>query len=78
MRELIVTAVIEICPQCDSYLGAGVMWAYATGRTFVPGTTCPECPNADKDPVDPELAAGRREAARIRRQGIRRPRRATA
>jgi hypothetical protein len=75
-RGFIVRALIETCPQCDSDLGAGVMQAYASGRTFVPGTTCPECPGADKDPIDPELAALRREAAKAKRQAIRQPRRA--
>lgn len=67
-------AIIETCPQCDADLGAGVMAAYVSGRTYVAGTACPECPGADKDPVDPDLAASRREAARAKRQA-RRPRR---
>lgn len=70
--SLIPRAAIVTCPQCDADLAAGVMDAYGAGSTYVAGTTCPECPGADKDPVDPDLAASRREAARAKRQAFRR------
>jgi hypothetical protein len=74
LGDTIARAVVVTCPQCDADLADGIIAAYARGRTYVPGTTCPECAGADKDPIDPEVAALRREAAKAKRQA-RRPRR---
>ena len=76
--DTIPRATIVTCPQCDADLADGIMDAYATGRTYVSDTTCPECPGADKDPIDPEVAAKRREAAKAKRLARRPRRRVTA